>query len=178
MTMTTQDRALLWQRTQEWFDALKRQARAAGTCPAFRLDELVALVERHLTRPTCPYCRGTFTVATMALGHPTPIARGGRFSLRNVEVCCHDCHLLRGPLDAQEYRELRLLLATWPRPIQKRFLAGLQAVQALSQPPLPPVGSLEWFTGADEPHAPKSSDPRGYQSTLQGEAPRHEMSHR
>jgi 5-methylcytosine-specific restriction endonuclease McrA len=177
MAMTTKDRALFWQRTQDWFHALKRQARAAGACLTYRLEELRTLVESHLARPVCPYCQGPFTVATMALAHKTPIARGGKFLFRNLEICCPDCLLLRDVLDAQEYRELRLLIATWPRPVQKRFLAALKVAVSLAQPPLPRVGSLEWFTAADQPHATPRTDPRGYQSILLSEAPNHEMSH-
>jgi 5-methylcytosine-specific restriction endonuclease McrA len=177
MTKTTIDFPLFWQRTQDWFNAFKRQARAAGTCLTYRLEDLRTLVEKQLARPYCPYCQGPFTLATMALTHKTPIVRGGKFTYRNLEVCCPDCHLLRGVLDAQEYRELRLLIATWPRPVQTRFLAGLKTAQSLAQPDLPRVGALEWFTDGDEGDAPSRTDPRGYKSILLSEVSDHEVSH-
>jgi hypothetical protein len=132
MAVTTQEISLFWRRTRDLFHALKREARAAGACPSYSLEDLRTLAEKQLARSVCSYCRGPVTVATMALAHKTPIARGGRFTLRNLEVCCPDCQRLRGVLDAQEYRELRLLIATWPRPVQKRFLAGLKTVQELA----------------------------------------------
>jgi 5-methylcytosine-specific restriction endonuclease McrA len=176
MALTTQELSLFWQRTQEWYDAVRREARAAGAYPSYSLEELRTLVEKYLGRPRCPYCQSPLTVATMALAHRTPIVRGGRYTLRNLEICCPECQLLRGLLDAQEYRELRLLVNTWPRPIQKRLLAGLRAM-AESARSVPPVGTLEWFTGSDQPHAPRPTDPRGYKSRLLSEESCHEVSH-
>jgi hypothetical protein len=177
MSMTTNDRSLFWQRTRDWFDALKRQARAIGTCPTYRLEDLRDLVERYLVKPRCPYCQGIITVATMMLISRTPFARRGRFTLRNLEVCCPECYILRGLLDAQEYRELRLLVGTWPRPVQKRFFTSLKASQAMAQAPLPRCGSLEWFTAADQAHVPAGTDDRGYKSVHLSGAPNHEMPH-
>jgi hypothetical protein len=173
MALTSRDLSLLWRRTQEWFNALKREARAAGTCPSYCLEDLRTLVEKCLARSVCSYCRHPLTVTTMALAHKTPIARGGRFTLRNLEVCCPECQLLLGLLDTQEYRELRLLVATWPRPVQTRFLASLRTVQELAQP-LPRIGPVEAFTPADQAIA---HDPNEEPCTLLSGNFCHEMSH-
>jgi hypothetical protein len=154
--MTLRERALSWQRCGEAYDAHRQGARAHGRCLSYRLEDLYALVARHLDRPVCPYCHGPFTAATLALGHKVPIARGGRFLFKNLDVCCQGCHLLKGVLDHQEFRELLQLIHTWPRPVGNNFLARLRAGTPVTGSVLPPVGSLEWFTGSTEPHAPRT----------------------
>jgi hypothetical protein len=129
------------------------------------------LLEARLADPVCPYCLGPFSAGTYALEHQVPIARGGRFTFRNLEVTCRDCSVVRGALDRQELRELWALMRTWPRPVLNEFLARLKAGAPLVTATLPAPGALEWFTGSDEPHAPIDVD-RGehaYKSRLKRE---------
>jgi 5-methylcytosine-specific restriction endonuclease McrA len=152
MPLTTKERSVCWRRTQEAFDAHQGQARAAGKCVLYRLEDLRDIVERQLARGVCPYCRGPYTPATLVIGYRVPVARGGKFTLKNLEVCCRDCHGLKGALDAEELRELFRLVDGWPRPVRRLFLDQLRAGVALTPPDLPRVGSLEWFTaGVTDP---------------------------
>jgi hypothetical protein len=144
--MTLKDRAVFWQRTANYFEEQQRQARCAGRSLRYRLEDVRSLVERHLARPLCPYCHGLLTAASFVVGLRTPSQRGGRFSVKNLEVICGDCVVLKGVLDTQEFRELRLLLNGWAKPVRKDFLARLRAGSALVRSKLPPIDSLEWFT--------------------------------
>jgi hypothetical protein len=40
-------------------------------------------------------------------------------------ACCRICRALKGPLDAQEFRELALLMDRWPKAVRRRFIARL-----------------------------------------------------
>lgn len=152
--MTVTERLRLLQRCREFYQDQKRQARARGRCVAYRLEDLHGLVEKHLPEAPCPYCHRPLTPARMALACRTPAGRGGRFTFRNVEVSCSDCLAVRGALDGPEFRELLLLVRTWPKPVQNEFLARLRAASQGPPPVLPEPGSLEWFTGSAEAHAP------------------------
>src|SRR5262249_3967605 len=149
MSMTLKERALFLQKTADVFETHRRCARAAGKCVFYRLEDLRGGVERDLARGACLYCRVPLSVATFVLDHRVPIPRGGRFVFRNLEVCCRDCHLLKGFLDAQEFRELLALLASWPKPLQQHFRARLRAGASLVRTALPVPGTLAWYTGAE-----------------------------
>lgn len=151
------------------FEAHRQRARTIGVCPTYRLDDLRSLVEKHLTTTGCPYCQGPVTAANLAIGHKVPTARGGKFTFRNLEISCADCAALKGTLDFQEFRELLMLLETWPKPVRQQFRARLCARPVVANLPRP--GSLEWFTGAEEPHAPLDIGKRRYKSPFIGEDP-------
>jgi hypothetical protein len=152
--LTLKDRPPFLEQISTAWELHRRQARAAGTCVAYRLDDLRSVVEHHLAQGVCPYCRGPVTPTNFAIDHKIPIARGGKFSFRNLEICCRECAACKGVLDAQEFRELLLLVRTWPKPVQKLFRARLAAAAAGSTADLPRPGSLEWFSGSDQPHPP------------------------
>ena len=156
--MTPSERALLWRRSSEQFQFHQDQARAAGKCLMYRLEELRDFLERSFANPSCPYCRRKLSVGTFTVDHKLPIARGGRFTFRNLEVACLDCRQTKGVLDSQEFRELLLVVHSWPRPVQKVFLSRLRAGGAHCTRKLPPLGALEWFTGSDAAHAPADVD--------------------
>jgi hypothetical protein len=148
VSLTPSERAALWRRAADSYRHLTEEARAAGTCVTYRLDDLQGFLDRHFARPVCSHCSQPVGAATFELGLRVPSARGGRFNLRNLEVLCPDCRLLKGVLDSQEFRDLRHLLAGWPRPVREDFLARLRAGTPLVRSALPPPGALEWFTGA------------------------------
>jgi hypothetical protein len=154
MPLALKQRAIFLERTLVAFESLRRQARGAGQLLRFDVHDLRGLVEKRLEESVCPYCQGQLTPADFALDYKNPIARGGKFTFKNLQVCCADCQLLKGALDAQEYVELLRLAASWARPVQKYFLARWRIGADLVPVNLPRVGSLEWFTGAAEPHAP------------------------
>jgi hypothetical protein len=166
MPLTMRDRAVLYQRTCDGYQLYQRQARAAGVCLTYQPADLRALVENHLTGAVCPYCRGPLRAGTFALGFKVPLCRGGRFTFKNLDVCCPDCMLLKGVLDAQEFRDLLRLVGQWAKPVQRHFRNQLEAGARVPQPDLPAVGSLEWFTGSMVAHAPHVPKPRHTQSTL------------
>jgi hypothetical protein len=166
MSMTPKERAALRRLTQETFETQKGRARGAGKFLLYGLEDLRAFVELQLARPVCPYCQGPYAPATLAIDYKVPIARRGRCILRNLEVCCRDCHALKGVLDAQEFRELLHLIGGWAKPVRQQFLARLRAGSPLVGVELPAVGSLEWFTGAAAPHAPLDHDRRWYKPEL------------
>jgi 5-methylcytosine-specific restriction endonuclease McrA len=158
MFKTLKEQTNFLQQTRETFDSHQRRARAAGRCVSYRLEDVRALVEKQLALAICPYCRGPLDVATFVLDHKVPSVRGGKFTFKNLEICCRECHLFKGVLDHHEFRELLQLMATWPRPVQQHFRACLVAAADLTPAHLPPVGSLRWFTGAqsskDQPSLP------------------------
>jgi hypothetical protein len=138
------ERILLWRRAAILYESLRQRARQAGKCLGYSSLDLAGFLECRLTDHACPYCAGPLSVENFVLEDGVPILRGGRHTLRNLGLCCPDCHVLKGTLDAHEFRELRALLAGWPRPVQADFLARLRAGAGAALP-LPPVGSLDWF---------------------------------
>jgi hypothetical protein len=149
--MTQQDRALFHARTADLYARHKRWAERHGTCLPYDLFDLRGLAGTRLGPEACPYCRGPVTVVNFVVGHQTPIDRGGKFTLRNLAVCCPACAAAKGPLDDHEFREVCQLFRHWPRPVVQHFLARLTAGAAVVRDRLPGPGSLEWFTGAEGP---------------------------
>jgi hypothetical protein len=146
--LTVTERLHLLQSTREFFESQKQQARAAGKCLTYTLDDLHGLLEKHLAEPNCSFCAQTLSAGQVTLGHRVPIGRGGRFTFKNIEVSCRSCAVARGVLDDQEFRELLLVAAGWPKPVRNDFFQRLRAGTALVATTLPAHGSLEWFTGA------------------------------
>ncbi|HEV3204081.1 MAG TPA: HNH endonuclease signature motif containing protein [Gemmataceae bacterium] len=163
MAMTYKERPQFLKQTAEWFAATRRAAKAAGKFITYSLEDLQSLVERHFADSHCPYCQGQLGVGQFTLDHKTPIARGGKYIFKNIEVCCQQCRDLKGFLDGEEFRELLRLLQSWPKPVQNDFRARRGAGSGC---PLPRLGSLEWFTGSAEAHAPLDFDKRHYKSVL------------
>jgi hypothetical protein len=157
--MTVTERLRLLQVCREFFQLQKEESRAAGKILGYRLEDLQSLVERFFVQPVCPYCRQVLRPADAMLTYRVPICRGGKFSFRNVEMLCRDCQHLRTPLDSGEFRELLELVHSWPKPVQNFFLGRLRAGDPSALPSLPPVGSLEWFTGLLEQPAGTSRVP-------------------
>jgi 5-methylcytosine-specific restriction endonuclease McrA len=165
MAITPSEWSLLLRRSGEQYESQKRRARAAGQCILYRLEDLRGLLEKSLAEAVCVYCRQPFSAASYALDHKLPVARGGRFSFRNLDVSCQDCNAIKGVLDSQELRELLIVVNGWPKPVRKNFLARLKAGTLQVADALPPHGALEWFTGSDEAHEPpdlyRGQRPRG-----------------
>lgn len=163
MFTTLKDQPPFLEQVRVFWEAHRRQARAAGTCVTYDLEDLRSLVQHHLAQGICPTCQGAVTPTNFAVAHKVPIARGGKFTFRNLQVCCRECAGCKGILDAQEFRELLLLVRAWPKPVQKVFRASLAAAAAGIAADLPRPGSLEWFTGSDDsyrPAIPRTSYPR------------------
>jgi hypothetical protein len=132
--------ALILQRTQSIHDGHSRWARQAGVALDYTLEDLRRFVQRKLSAAACPFCRQPLDAASFALTHKNPPLRGGRHALTNLIVCCETCRALKGMLDAHEFRELVLLLQTWPEPIRRHFLARFLAGRRRrpGPPPNPP----------------------------------------
>jgi hypothetical protein len=113
-------------RVERFFEALRRQAGRACIVLPYDVPTLRMWIERQLRKPTCPFCCAAITVADFALVYKNPPRRGGAFRLANLLVCCAWCRALKGPLDWQEYRELCLLMQTWPESIRHRFARRLR----------------------------------------------------
>jgi 5-methylcytosine-specific restriction endonuclease McrA len=147
VSLKISEQILLDKRLAEVFDREKDRARRAGRYLAYRLDDLKGLAGKVLERSLCPYCRAPLTVVNLIFDHKVAPERGGKFTLKNLDLLCGDCHSVKGPLDNQELRELLALIAGWPRPVachfKERLKAGAQRVACT----LPREGSLEWFTG-------------------------------
>jgi hypothetical protein len=148
---SVQWRLAFLRRTRELFDDQLRQAQKLKRFPGFGVGDVRGLVWFRMRSEVCPYCEEPLRLEQVVVGHRWPIARGGRFSFQNLEVICRDCALLRGGLDAQEYREVWGMLHGWARPVRENFLDRLRAGARIVPVRLPPVGSLEWFTGKKKP---------------------------
>lgn len=150
--LTISERSLFLRRTAESFECQTREARSRHRSLLYGIHDLRDLAERRLIEGRCPYCGGELTAANFCLDRRVPVSREGRFTLRNLDVCCADCLAAKGVLDAIEYRDLMAVVRTWPRPVAANFLARLRA-GAVVGGRLPRVGSLEWFTGSETPAA-------------------------
>jgi len=105
----------------------RHRAAAVGQVLSYGQAELEALAA---AAKTCCYCKAALGF-DLQFDHRTPTSRpGGDFALSNLVVCCRRCNLLKGQLDAGEFRLLRELLAKLhpaaAEDLQRRLLAGGQ----------------------------------------------------
>jgi hypothetical protein len=115
---------LLKRRMKASFDAHRRRAALDRQQLEYGLDDLMSLVQ---SADRCCYCGAVLTPATIALDHKMPTCRTGDYGLGNLAVCCGDCQLRKGLLNAGEYRSLLDLLAGWHPRAARDVLARLKA---------------------------------------------------
>lgn len=163
MSMSISERSLFLERTAQIFECHRRWARSIGKILHYHLEEFRTFIESRLADRHCPYCRAVLRPADFRLEHKVPINRQGRFQLKNLVVCCVACQKAKSVLDDTEFRDMLAVLSTWPKPVERHFLARLRAGTGAVSGELPPVGSLEWFTGSAPTPSP-AAEP-GHEST-------------
>jgi len=127
MRLNERQQAVFMQRTDTWYQRLKRRAQAAGQTLDYPLADLRHYVFHNLGRHHCHYCCGPVDPGTFEIDAKIPPERGGSFNFHNMAVVCKDCGLAKGWLDHFEYRELISLLRSWAPRIRRNFIARLQA---------------------------------------------------
>lgn len=91
-------------RTRQMLDTLKRRA---GGQAVPTLAELRYSLRRTMeTRPLCPYCNKTLTLADVSLDHIVPVARGGNVGLHNTHFICKADNKAKGEMTHGEYKDL------------------------------------------------------------------------
>jgi hypothetical protein len=129
--------SLLLNRTQRIYEALRCRAIRACVLLNYTQLDLRGLIQRALRGQFCLYCGRELEYDTFAVAYKTPLRRGGRHNFANLMVCCRICCALKGPLDAQEFRELTHLMDQWPKAVRRRFIARLR-IGRHGKPPQPP----------------------------------------
>jgi hypothetical protein len=128
---------LLLSRSQRIYEAHRRAALRSCVLLNYTEADLRGLVQRALGARVCSFCGGELDFGTFAVAFKNPPRRGGRHTFVNLMVCCRICRALKGPLDAQEFRELTLLMNHWPKMVRRRFIARL-GIGRHGKPPQPP----------------------------------------
>jgi hypothetical protein len=129
--------ALLLNRTQRIYEAHRRRAIRACVLLNYTHVDLRGVIQRALCTRMCAFCGRELEFDTFAVTYKNPPRRGGRHNLANLMVCCRICRALKGPLDAQEFRELTHVMEHWPKVVRRRFIARL-GIGRHGQPPRPP----------------------------------------
>lgn len=109
---------------------MKQRAKKYGDTIAFAAPELLALIPADRQ---CRWCSGKITPATLNFDHKQPAARGGTWTIDNMEAICGSCNRKKGALSEQEFDLLKRALG-WitkqtgddyaARNILKRLAAG------------------------------------------------------
>jgi len=87
---------------------------AARAAPDYTLEEFRVWLAGALgSRPLCAYCNQTLTPRTFSVDHSTPLKRGGRASLSNLQLVCSGCNKAKGFQTDAEYRDLLRVLEAW-----------------------------------------------------------------
>jgi 5-methylcytosine-specific restriction endonuclease McrA len=121
----TKSERLLKRRTASIYFSQKRRAAKAGQALDYNLDNYRQIIP---TLPTpCRYCHRPMTIKNHSADHAWPIARGGSWSLCNIEITCRSCNTAKGIMTPHEYRSLLALLQTFPDIVRINTLARLKA---------------------------------------------------
>lgn len=75
----------------------------------------------------CPYCKISLTPKGFQIDHIVPLARGGDWSLLNVQPVCTPCNRRKHALLDGEYRQLLAFLAGCSALMRSNILARLSA---------------------------------------------------
>jgi 5-methylcytosine-specific restriction endonuclease McrA len=129
-------------RTRALYDRQQEQARLLNRTLGYSLADLRGFLALRLLRGRCTYCGEGLDVQHIEADYLIPINRGGRFSFSNLDAMCPDCFLLRGGLDAQEFRQIWHVLHEWARPLRRHFIDRLRA-GTIMVPAAPSFGNLE-----------------------------------
>jgi HNH endonuclease len=80
----------------------KRRARTKyGVDITYTAEDLAAIVP-----PACRWCEKKLTPAVINFDHKTALARGGQWTLENLEAICATCNRRKGALNTDEYKSL------------------------------------------------------------------------
>ncbi len=124
MTRLPDQQQALRKRCQAIYRAHKRKASLVGVVLAYDVNDLIHMAERA---KVCHYCRMPVAM-DFQFDHRTPIARGGRHAVMNLDMVCKRCNSLKGRLTVEEFREFLVLLARWhpaaSQDVQRRLLRG------------------------------------------------------
>ena len=80
---------------------MKARARKDGSAIAFTAEDLEAKVPEK-----CVWCLKRLTPAVINFDHRVPLARGGGWSLDNIEAICASDNRRKGTLTSDEYAKL------------------------------------------------------------------------
>jgi 5-methylcytosine-specific restriction endonuclease McrA len=95
------------QRVKTTFASMKQRAKKYGDTVEFTAAELLSLV---VNNTHCRWCRVKITPATLNFDHKQPAARGGTWTLANMEPICGGCNRKKGALTEQEFDFLKRAL--------------------------------------------------------------------
>ncbi len=114
--------------TSNMYHGHKKRARKAGAAITYSLSQLRQLVQTAIDS-VCPHCHEPLCLANISIDHAQPVCRSGPdgFEFDNLEVCCRECNLAKGPLTDDEFDALLRILASFPKPIAENTLARLRA---------------------------------------------------
>jgi 5-methylcytosine-specific restriction endonuclease McrA len=127
-------------RTRAIYDRQREQAHLLDRALGYSLADLRGFLALRLLRGRCTYCGERLDVERIEADYLIPINRGGRFSFSNLDAMCPDCFLLRGGLDAQEFRQIWHVLHDWASPLRRHFIDRLRAGTVLV-PAFPAFGN-------------------------------------
>jgi 5-methylcytosine-specific restriction endonuclease McrA len=145
------ERLIYLRRTRAIYDRQREQARLVDRTLGYSLADLRGFLALRLLRGRCTYCGEGLNVQHIEAGYLIPINRGGRFSFSNLDAMCSDCFLLRGGLDAQEFRQIWHVLHEWARPLRRHFVERLRA-GTIMVPAAPSFGGEDPEESPDELH--------------------------
>jgi 5-methylcytosine-specific restriction endonuclease McrA len=95
------------QRVKTTFASMKQRAKKYGDTIAFSSAELLTVIPADRR---CRWCLGKITPATLNFDHKQPAARGGTWTLDNMEAICGSCNRKKGALTEREFDFLKRAL--------------------------------------------------------------------
>jgi 5-methylcytosine-specific restriction endonuclease McrA len=96
------------QRIKTTYRSMKARAKKYNDVVEFTEAELLTLVS---SVPRCRWCGKKITPAILNFDHKLPLARGGRYTLDNMEAIDDSCNRKKGALDEREFELLKRAVA-------------------------------------------------------------------
>jgi 5-methylcytosine-specific restriction protein A len=107
------------------YSSQKSRAKKHGDVIQYSADELVEAILPLVTH--CPYCESRLTPKGFQLDHCVPLARGGTWTLNNLQPVCTSCNRRKHALLDYEYRNLLEFLECGSDYMRTNVLARLAA---------------------------------------------------
>ena len=122
--MLIPNESLFLKRTSQLFRNHKARAARDHLRLGYTLEEIRSKARAAVT---CPYCQRCLTTESFSLDHRKPVARGGAWTMQNLEVCCRRCNEAKHVLDNEEMAALMVVVLRMSPQAQSSIFTRLRA---------------------------------------------------
>jgi len=77
-------------------------------------------------REGCEYCSCKLDEKTISVDHADPVSLYADFGWFNLRICCRRCNAIKGMMTETQFKDLKILISTWPEEVRQDLLIRLQ----------------------------------------------------